>query len=105
MFVTGQGSAYPRFRRALAAGNLTIVRAEAAELPYIELADALRIAALMATQRDRAYERAACRWVARFALERAVSLEEIRQAAVAFQALPTDPSALVRLQGLIEGWK
>ena len=88
MFVTSQGSAYPRFRRALLTGNLTIIRAAAAELPYVELDDALRITAAMAAERDPSYQRAAIRWLARFALERAETLEEIRQAAVALQALP-----------------
>jgi hypothetical protein len=86
--VTSQGSAYPRFRRALAAGNLTIIRAEAAELPYVELDDALRIAVLMAQKGDRSYELAACRWLARFALERGANLRQLREAVEAFEELP-----------------
>ena len=98
MFVTSQGSPYLRFRRALATGNLTIIRAAAAELPYVELDDALRIAAVMAAERHRSYQRAACRWLARFALERPVTLEQIRQAVLAFQELPQDPSVIGRLE-------
>src|SRR4051812_24937866 len=39
--VTSDGSAYTRFRRALDTGNLPLVRAAAAELPHVDLADAL----------------------------------------------------------------
>jgi hypothetical protein len=39
--VTSQGSPYARFRRALATGNLLLIRAAAAELPQISLDDAL----------------------------------------------------------------
>jgi hypothetical protein len=43
VFVTSQGSAHARFRRALATGNPLLVRAAAAELGSISLADALSI--------------------------------------------------------------
>ncbi len=101
--MTSQGSPYPRFRRALATGNLTIIRAAAAELPYVELADALKIVALMAAERAPSYQRAACRWLARYALERATTLEEIRQAALALQLLPEDPRAVAGLERLVRG--
>ena len=39
--MTSSGSPYSRFRRALATGNLAVVRAAAAELPAVDLADAL----------------------------------------------------------------
>jgi hypothetical protein len=42
--MTSQGSAYSRFKRALATGNPLLIRSTAAELPRIELADALAIA-------------------------------------------------------------
>ena len=45
-FVSIKGGSYSRFRRALDTGNLTLVRAAAAELPTITLDDALRICAL-----------------------------------------------------------
>ena len=98
--VTSQGSPYPRFRRALTTGNLLLIRAAAAELPYVELGDALKIVAVMAAKQDHAYQRAAIRWLGRFALERAETLEQIRQAAQAFQALPRDQSALRSLERL-----
>jgi hypothetical protein len=39
--VTSRGSAYARFRRALKTGNLTLIRNAAAELPRVDLGDAL----------------------------------------------------------------
>jgi hypothetical protein len=41
MFVTSQGSAYARFRRALKTGNINVIRGAAAELPRVDLGDAL----------------------------------------------------------------
>jgi len=47
VFVSIKGGSYARFRRALDTGNLTLVRAAAAELPRINLVDALRICVLL----------------------------------------------------------
>ena len=68
--MTSSGSPYARFRRALATGNLAVVRAAAAELPAVDLADALAICLLMSVRDDERFERAAVRWLARLALER-----------------------------------
>src|SRR4051812_50179434 len=70
MFVSVRGSPYVRFKRALATGNLSLVRAAAAELPAIDLGDALAICLLMSDRDDERFERAAVRWLARLALER-----------------------------------
>ena len=43
LFVTWQGSAYGRFRRALDGGNATIALAAAAELDFVSLPDGCRI--------------------------------------------------------------
>ena len=102
MFVTSDGSAYTRFRRALDAGNELLVIAAARELPRIGLEDALRICLLIrGTDPDR-YERAAVRWLGRFALEaRNVTIDALRQAADALDALPSRPAdAMERLQRL-----
>ena len=56
MFVSIKGSSYARFQRALDTGNLTIIRTAAAELPRIELDDALRICQALTFDPD-AYER------------------------------------------------
>ena len=84
MFVTSDGSPYARFRRALQTGNEALVVAAALELPQIALDDA------------------AVRWLGRFALEvRGVTIEDIRLAADALDALPERTSdAMERLQRL-----
>jgi hypothetical protein len=92
--LTSGGSPYARFKRALATGNLALVRAAAAELPAIDLLDALAICLLMSERDDERFERAAVRWLARLALERpALSLDDLRHGLVAFQALPYNPAA------------
>ncbi len=88
---------YVIFRQALDAGDLSRVRTLAAAMPRISLQDALRICLLM---RDHdGYERAAVRWLGRFALEaRAASIEDVQAAAAALDALPDRPdSAMERL--------
>ena len=50
--MTSQGSAYARFRRALATGNLTIIRAAAADLPQIRLDDVDEARAAFALMRE-----------------------------------------------------
>jgi hypothetical protein len=95
-------SPYTRFRRALDAGNELMVLATARELPHIALDDALRIC-LVLRGGDRArYERAAVRWLGRFALEaRGVTIADLRTAAEALDALPLRAQdALERLQRL-----
>jgi hypothetical protein len=87
--MTSQGSAYARFRRALEIGNQALVLATARELPQIGLDDALRICLVLRDgDRDR-YERAAVRWLGRFALEApGVTIEGLRVAAAALEQLP-----------------
>ena len=69
-FVSIDGSSYARFRRALETGNLTLVRAAAAELPSINLDDALRVCLLLRTADARLYERATVRSLGRLAAPR-----------------------------------
>lgn len=94
MFVSSSGSPYARFRRALAAGSLPLVRAAAAELPQVDLSDALRICLLMSDKDDERFERAAVRWLARASLETpTMRLEDLRQGLVAFEAMPYNAAA------------
>src|SRR3954469_16527418 len=94
MFVSDKGSPYVRFKRALATGNLALVRTAAAELPAIDLGDALAICLLMSDRDDERFERAAVRWLARVALERpAVGLGDLRDGLIAFEAMPYNPAA------------
>jgi hypothetical protein len=100
--VTSDGSPYVRFRRALDAGNEMLVLATARELPHIALHDALRICLLIRGGDPSRYERAAVRWLGRFALEaREVTIADLRVAADALDALPEQAyDALERLQQL-----
>lgn len=87
--MTSDGSAYARFRRALRTGNHTLVLATARELPHVALDDALRICLVLRDGDPEQYERAAVRWLGRFALEaRGVTLDALRLAADALDALP-----------------
>jgi hypothetical protein len=100
-FVTSQGSAYARFRRALKTGNMAIIRSAAGELPHVGLADALAVCvAIRRVEPDR-FERAALRWLARFCVERRdVTLAEVQRAAWAFENITDEPAALETLQRL-----
>jgi hypothetical protein len=95
--VTSQGSPYTRFKRALHTGNLHIVRAAAAELPRIDLADALQIVWLMRDD-EALYERAAMRWLGRFALEApGATLADIEKAAKALRSVWWKPQETMRV--------
>jgi hypothetical protein len=102
--MTSGGSPYSRFKRALLTGNVALVHAAAAELPAVDLADALAICLLMSARDDERYERAAVRWLARLALERpGVGLGDLRDGLVAFEAMPYNPAAARQtLAGLCE---
>ena len=94
MFVSIKGSSPAYFRRALLRGDMVVIRAAAAELAQIGLADALAICLVMSEHDDEPFERAAARWLARFVVERpAVELPDLREALVALEALPYNPVA------------
>jgi hypothetical protein len=96
------GTAYARFRRALETGNEMLVIAAARELPQIALDDALRICLVLRAGDPLRYERAAVRWLGRFALEaRNVTIRDLRSAAEALDVLPRSAGeAMERLQRL-----
>jgi hypothetical protein len=102
MFVTSDGSPYSRFRRALETRNELLVIAAAKELPQVGLEDALRICLVLRDGHAERYERAAVRWLGRFALEaRGVTIGALRAAADALDALPERPlEAMERLQAI-----
>lgn len=96
------GSSYPRFQRALATGNLQLIRAAAAELPRVDLGDALSVCVAIRDAEPERFERAALRWLARYAVEKAASVAEVRAAADAFAVMVQRPEdALVSLQRLL----
>jgi hypothetical protein len=94
MFVTSDGSAYTRFRRALETGNELLVVSAARELPRIALNDALRICLVLRKGDPDRYDRAAVRWLGRFALEgQKVTIRDLRSAADALDMLPEPEQA------------
>ena len=95
--MSSQGSPYARFQRALRIGRLPLVRAAAAELPRIDLDDALAICLLIEDQDAERFERAAVRWLARLSLEvPTVRIEDLRAGLLAFEALPENPHGAPR---------
>ena len=95
--MSSEGSPYARFKRALRTGNLALVRAAAGELTDVRLDDALLIACLIEEHDAEQFERAAVRWLGRFALERpSVRIEDLREGAVAFAALAANPDGARR---------
>jgi hypothetical protein len=90
--LTSDGSSYTRFKRALATGNLNLIRAAAADLPHVGLSDALEVCLLLRDQDGRRFERAAVRWLGRFALEAGnVTIEALERAAGALRTMPQAP--------------
>jgi hypothetical protein len=77
--------------KALECGDLALALSEAHEIPVLSLADSLAIVVLMSTERHHSFDRAAARWAARLALERRLSLEDLRFALAAVTALPHHP--------------
>ena len=100
--MTSDGNPYARFRRALQTGNPTLVTAAALELPRVNLDDALQICLVLRGGDPARYERAAVRWLGRFALEaRGATIDDLRLAADALDALPERAvDAMERLQRL-----
>jgi hypothetical protein len=90
--VTSSGSPYARFHRALATGNLNVIRSAAAELPRIGVAEAASMLLVILRSEPEQYERAAVRWLGRLCLERTrIDLEDLSRAAAALVALPDRP--------------
>ena len=97
-----KGSPYPRFQRALKTGNLAVIRNAAAELPRIELGDALSVCMAIRDAEPDRFNRAALRWLARYAVEEARDAADVHRAAAAFTDMPDDPNAsLATLRQLV----
>jgi hypothetical protein len=97
VFVTSQGHAYGRFRRALLTKNVNLIDAAARELRHVKLEDALRILVVLAERRDVRFERAAARFAARVTTERRLGLAEARYVLALAEALPRSPDAIALL--------
>ena len=97
MFVTSQGHAYARFRRALLTKNVRLIDAAAGELTQVSLEDALRILVVLAEKGDTRFERAAARFAARATTERRLDLAEARYVLALAEALPRSPDSVALL--------
>ena len=103
--MTSQGNPYSRFRRALATGNLALVRATAAELPRIGVAEAAAMLLVIERAAPESYQRAALRWLAMVCNERRarVDLAAISEAAAALNELSQQSAAAsARLAAICE---
>jgi hypothetical protein len=94
--VSIKGSPYARFRRSLETGRLPVVLNAAAELPHLELDDALEVLVLMARDGDPRFDRAATRWVGRLLAERPLGLADARFALALVERLPAGRETLQR---------
>ena len=74
MFVTAQGSARTRFKRAVEKRSLFLAETAAFEMETLTLEDALALVVLYAENHDDKFERAAVRWLGRLMLERPMDL-------------------------------
>jgi hypothetical protein len=91
--VSIKGGSYRWLRDALERGDLPLAKASAAELPAINLDDALGIALLLIEHEPSNAERAAVRWLGRLCLERRITLGQAREALDALAVLVNDPEA------------
>ena len=89
-----KGGDYRWLRDALDRGDLPLVKAAAAQLPAVNLEDALSIALLVLEREPQNAERAAVRWIGRLCLERRdVTTAQVWEAADAFALLMEEPQA------------
>jgi len=92
------GAANNMLQRALAEGNLQRALIACKELPRVPLGDAARLLHLMARDKSPVFDRAAARWLSRFAVEvRGVTAERIAEVAIAVADLPDMNAAEVLL--------
>ena len=87
-----KGSDYRWLHEALDRGDLPLVKATAAQLPAVDLPTALEIALLVIEHEPHNAERAALRWLGRWALEsHGATLAGLLEATVAMTALAQEP--------------
>jgi hypothetical protein len=97
VFLTSQGHAYSRFRRALLTKNVTLIDAAARELQHVALDDGLRILVVLAERRDPRFGHAAARFAGRVTTERRLSLPEAHYVHALAEALPRSPETVALL--------
>ena len=97
-FVTPQGSAYMRFRRALDRENVTEALSAASELDFVGLAEALELTLLLSAGDSEKYNRAALRWHVRFVQEtKNVDIRESQAVLALLTAIPANALAAAAL--------
>jgi hypothetical protein len=92
-----EGSPYSHVRRALDTGGLAVVRTAAAELPQINLDDPLRICLVIRQREPASFDRAARRWLARYATDRRATLARLAVAVAALDLMRDEPDWAVDL--------
>jgi hypothetical protein len=102
LFVTAQGSAYHRFRRALDRENVTEALSAASEIQVVGLVEALELTLLLADREPLKYERAALRWHVRFVREEVgVDVRESQAVLALLGAIPKHRTAAGALAELL----
>jgi hypothetical protein len=96
-FVTAQGTPLTRFRRAIETRSILLAELAAREAGRLPLEDTLALVALYARLDDDKFERAAVRWLARYALERRPTLGEVQLAVAALATFTVDGERALRL--------
>lgn len=86
---------------AIDRGDLARVRELVAKGAEATLHDAARILGLIRQQNPEAFEKAAVRWMERYAAERARSVDDLGQAIAALAVLRQDPEAGAALAALV----
>ena len=95
--MTAQGTPLTRFRRTIKTRSVLLAEIAAREAGRLPLEDAVTLVALYARLDDDKFERAAVRWLARFALERQPSLGELQLAVGALVMLRATPERALPL--------
>jgi hypothetical protein len=97
------GTAHGRFTRAVHGGHVFAAELAARELGRVGLEDALELVLLYARADPVKFDRAAARWLGRFALERDTGLLELGVAISVLGAVGRlDPDARAMLRRLID---
>jgi hypothetical protein len=97
VFVTAQGTALTRYRRAIETQSIVLAELAAREMGHVPLVEALALVVLYATSGSPKAEPAAVRWLARLALERPrTTIGELQLAAAALGQLAVRPKTATR---------
>ena len=98
LFVTAQGSALTRYRRALERRHIFGAEVAAKEMAFLSLRDALGLLALYGAEDSPKFDRGAVRWLGRLALESDdLSLDDLQLAAAALQGLRRRPDSTLEV--------